>query len=466
MAFPPPPFAAPPAPFPPGGSLPSRPERFHPLSPVVRVGGAVVALFTLLVSSSFASAHSGEPGGFGLDLAFLGLTVVLGGVSWAVTTWSVDGGMLQVSTGLVRRKVVRLPLSRVQAVDVVEPWFARMLGLAEVRVRTGGGGDGDARLAYLGSGHAQAVRNALVALAHGLPHTTPEAVARPLVATDNSRLVAGWLLSGKVLPTVLLAAVEVVLVLAKQVASASSLFLYLFGSLSVLSRRVANEWGLVVSEAPDGLRVQAGIGTRMSETIPQNRIQAIRRTEPLFWRPFGWQRLELHLAGGVGRRRKQPAAVIRRALLPVGERPQADYLLALTLGPSAIHMSKPPPRARWRAPFSYHFLAAGSDGTVSAASSGRVARETEYVPLAKVQSIRFVQGPVQRMLRLATVHLDAAGRRAVVSWRHRDASEARALVDELTTACAAARSRVVVPPVVPTPARLEGGAMPIPASPA
>jgi putative membrane protein len=43
-------------------------------------------------------------------------------------------------------------------------------------------------------------------------------------------------------------------------------------------------------------------------------------------------------------------------------------------------------------------------------TTGRFGRVTAWIPLAKVQSLRLVQDPVQRRLGLATIHLDTAGR--------------------------------------------------------
>jgi putative membrane protein len=60
---------------------------------------------------------------------------------------------------------------------------------------------------------------------------------------------------------------------------------------------------------------------------------------------------------------------------------------------------------------------------------------TYRVPLAKVQSLRRVEGPVQRRLGLATVHLDTAGRGARAALRdldRRDADEALADLIELS----------------------------------
>ena len=124
-----------------------------------------------------------------VDLVIVGVVLVLALISWYVTTWRVDGDTLQVASGLIRRNTVRLPLARVQAVDLVEPLLARVLGLAEVRVRTAGGSGGDARLQFLKLDEAHAVRASLLAMAHGLPDSTPPPPERSLFQISNGRLV-------------------------------------------------------------------------------------------------------------------------------------------------------------------------------------------------------------------------------------------------------------------------------------
>lgn len=70
--------------------------------------------------------------------------------------------------------------------------------------------------------------------------------------------------------------------------------------------------------APDAIRIRSGLLSLAAETVPQGRIQAVRMLEPLWFRPFGWCRLELHLAGGVKGGERRQSARMRRALLPVG----------------------------------------------------------------------------------------------------------------------------------------------------
>jgi putative membrane protein len=66
---------------------------------------------------------------------------------------------------------------------------------------------------------------------------------------------------------------------------------------------------------------------------------------------------------------------------------------------------------------------------------------TAWVPFEKVQSLRYVQGPVQRRLRLATVHIDTAGRNVHAALRDRDVAEAAQALADLIELCRAARYR-------------------------
>ena len=61
------------------------------------------------------------------------------------------------------------------------------------------------------------------------------------------------------------------------------------------------------------------------------------------------------------------------------------------------------------------------------------------MPLDKVQSIRWVQGPLQRRLRLATVHLDVAGKRVSAKIQDRSDAEAMEILARLPDLARAAR---------------------------
>src|SRR5262249_47782243 len=173
-------------------------------------------------------------------------------------------------------------------------------------------------------------------------------------------------------------------------------------------------------------------------------------------------RLEVDVAGHLGRDQGEGTHAVRKALLPVGSPQEARRLLRIALPDTPPAVTAPPRPARWKAPLSYHFLAAGHDATLVVAVTGRVRRETTWVALAKTQSVRLVQGPLQRMLGLAPVPLAAAGRRVRAEFRERRQEEARALVTELAALSRTARKRAeyVTPPGPVRPAIPAGAPAP------
>jgi putative membrane protein len=94
-----------------------------------------------------------------------------------------------------------------------------------------------------------------------------------------------------------------------------------------------------------------------------------------------------------------------------------------------------------KSPLRFRFLAWGRSDSCVVTRTGRIRRVTAWVPLAKAQSFRRVQGPLQRRLRLASLHLDTAGRSVHATLRDRDAAEADEALAELVDLARAARGR-------------------------
>jgi putative membrane protein len=69
--------------------------------------------------------------------AVLGYTVVVGVARWVTTSYRIDADQLQLRTGLLQRKVLSLPLSRIRSVSSDARLLHRVMGLAVVRVSTG-----------------------------------------------------------------------------------------------------------------------------------------------------------------------------------------------------------------------------------------------------------------------------------------------------------------------------------------
>ncbi|MGA2522035.1 MAG: PH domain-containing protein, partial [Acidimicrobiales bacterium] len=359
----------------------------------------------------------------------------------------------RIESGLIRRDSRQLPVARIQAVDVFRPFLARILGLAELRIRLAGSHAAGGRLAYLSEPVALDLRARLLAGHHGLDMATPEPEEHPVATVPTGRLAGSVALSSATLLTVVLIAAEVVVSAvsrAAAVAIGGTLLVYLVGLVRAVWTRVSEQYGFTVAYAPDGIRIRRGLLGTVSETIPVRRVQAVRKLQPLLWRPFGWCRLEVEIAGGsAGAGQGSRAGTVTKALLPVGTEDAARFLVQSVVGPGGPALSAPPRRAMAKAPFSYHFLSAGVDDALAVAVTGRVQKVTSWVPLHKVQSVRLVQGPAQRLAGLSSVHVDAAGRRVHAVFRDRDAAEAEALFDDIAARSRVARERTTTVPLPP-----------------
>jgi len=430
-------------------------HRLHPLSPLVRAGrhlvGIGIFVLLLLVANQRQSGND-----LVVNLVIIGLVLGAGVVSWLVTRWQVADGVLRIETGLVRRESRRFPLSQVQAIDVVQTGLARVLGLAELRLRMAGADSSGGRLACLPLADAEQLRQRLLSMTHapgvasapaaprdaagGQPGPSVAGPERPLFRVRSERLVGAVALSRTgAYAGVVIAALVVAIVLIGRPGVTASLLPVVIGVVLAVWRQFNGEFGTVVSAAPDGLRLRSGLVQTTAETIRPGRVQAVRLVEPLVWRALGWCRLEVDVAGPRQRRENRSEAQRLRALIPVGSRADAEQMLGELLTEAPRPTRRAPANARWKAPLAYHFLAWAGDDRYVVTSRGRVCRTTTWVPLEKVQSIRWVQGPVQRLLGLASVRLDVAGRRVTASITDRDAAEAQQLLARLPDLARAAR---------------------------
>jgi len=447
-------------------------HRLHPFSPFVRSGRHLTSFATLLVILIFLNARQAGHD-FVSDLAVVLVVLVAGVISWAVTRWRVDGGVLLIETGLVRRQSLRFPLSQVQAIDVVQTGLARLLGLAEIRLRMAGADSSGGRLVALRLSDAQALRQQLLSISRGASPTAassgatlasaaapsrsaapgagaPTARTTPAAAQPERvvfrvravRLAVALALSiTGVIVAVVVAAVALVASLTHSSAYAAVYLPVAVGVLIGVWRQFNGEYGTTIAVAPDGLRLRSGLVQTTAETIREGRVQAVRLVEPLVWWTFGWCRLEVDVAGPRQRRENRSESRRLRALVPVGTRAEAEKMLSELVSGAPVPSRKPPGCARWKAPLQYHFLAWGGDDRYLVADRGRIRRKTTWIPLEKVQSIRWEQGPVQRRLWLASVRLDVAGRRTTGSVQDRDVAEADDLLRQLPALTRAARTR-------------------------
>ena len=470
-------------------------HRLHPLSPLVRSGRHLTSLVVLLIILVVANGRKSGGGDFISEGVVIAVVLVAGIISWAVTRWRTDGKVLYIETGLIRRQSLRFPLSKVQAIDVVQTGLARVLGLASIQLRMAGADSSDARLVALRRADAQDLRRELLSLSQATAAASPassgartpagasateatpvevQADERVLFRVHPGRLVGGLLtsLTGLIL-VIIVASIVVIAVFVQSVAANATYLAFLIGAILGVWRRFNGEYGTTVALAPDGLRLRSGLVQTTAETIRPGRVQAVRLVEPLVWRWFGWGRLEVDVAGARQRRENQSEARRLRALVPVGSRAEAEKMLGELVDSAPQPSRRAPGGTRWKAPLKYHFLAWGDDDRYVVASSGRIRRTTTWVPLEKVQSVRWVQGPWQRRLGLASIRLDVAGKRVTARITDRTVAEARDILAQLPAQARAARLRAGAgrptaagsAPGGPTGARSTGSDSPVPGEP-
>jgi putative membrane protein len=425
-------------------------HRLHPLSPLVRGGRATIAVFIILIPIAFGRDSLGRETP---QLGVIALIVLAGLVSWLVTRWRIEDDDLRIETGLIRRQSLRFPLAQVQAIDVVRPGLGRLFRVAELRLRMAGSAGATARLAYVAEHEVEPLRDQLLALARGARHeevastTAEELEPAPqqehvLAVVPTGPLVASILLENWWL-VVIFVGLLVGLVVSPHTVSGLLVgggFIWALSMATFVWRRFNQQYRLTVAEGPDGLHLRGGLVALTAEVIRPGRVQAVRLVEPLLWRPLGWCRLEVDVAGR--QRRKGEGEAQRgqlRALIPVGKRSLGLELVDRLLPDRPRELSRPPQRVFWKSPFRYRALSWGRSDTCVATTSGRLRRVTCWVPLEKVQSLRHVQGPIQRRLRLASVHVDTAGRTVHATLRDRDADEAKGALADLTDLARAAR---------------------------
>lgn len=424
-------------------------RRLSPLTPLARSGIFVLAVLT----ATWRDLIRGDIGPFGLML--LGLLIaggIYGGISWLRTKYWIEEDELRVDTGVIAHQSRRIRIDRLQGVDIRQPFVARLFGLAELRMDVAGGSAREGSLAFLTLSDARELKDVLLARRDAVksgatPESADEVAARPaepdrlLARVDLSMLVLSTLLSPESIFLVLATIVYGGLILVMGEAGGFAVWLPIVGGLGlVLARRISGSYNFTVAQTSAGLQVRRGLFELTAQTIALARLQGVTLSEPLLWRKLHWVRLDVSIAGyGEASNDEGPSA---STVLPVGERPLAMWLSQYMLGGSDFDrtsLTGPPKRARWVSPVGRRFMSAGSDESLVVSREGWFVRRTHVVPHARVQSLRLTQGPVQRLLGLADLHVDSPPGPVKVRARDRLADEARGFLEEEVIASRNAR---------------------------
>lgn len=391
-----------------------------------------------------------------LGVVALILVIVIGAfyASWRVHKFRITEANVEVQKGILFRSHRRAPLDRVQGVNLTRPFIARLIGLAKLEV-VGAGNDANVPLEYLTTKNAEEVRADILRLASGarlarqarISGTTLEqqrqhlldkvgegitgivsGAERPVgepasvVKIPTKRLVGSTLLSSNVLGLVVLViGIIVVSTLATQPWGLFSLIPAGIALGGVTVSQFLKSMNYSIAPTPDGVRVTFGLTTTVTEILPPGRIHALSVGQSFLWRPLGWYRVRLIRMSGKNANQGQVDQF--SVVLPVGKREDVEKVLALLmpdvarsdwayafehgmLGPKqGDPFTVTPKRAWFIRPFSFKRNGYLLHPLALMLRRGKLWRSLAIFPLARSQSLKMSQGPIDRLARVGELHI-------------------------------------------------------------
>lgn len=285
----------------------------------------------------------------------------------------------------------------------------------------------------------------------------PSAPERVLYKVPSGRLLGSLILTGGVFVgfLVLLAVLVVVGVLIALIGAGGlsggvGLLPILLAIGAMIWKRFAGEFNFTGAVSPDGIRTRSGLLETRSQTIPPNRIHAVRIQRPLLWRWVGWYRVTITQAGFAAQNQEETKKGFSTdLLLPVGTRADAELALWLVVrdlgvpdpqafmsaaldgtgeGVGFIPVST---RARILDPLVKKRRAVALTQTCLVIRDGWLSWDLSVIPVERVQSLKLTQGPLERRLSLADVEAQIVPGTTPCRARHLDVSAAVALSEGL-----------------------------------
>ncbi|ADG73545.1 membrane-flanked domain protein [Cellulomonas flavigena DSM 20109] len=478
-------------------------RRLHPVTPALR-GWKVLVAFVAVVGFQMSDTLRQVADALGPGRAWLlvlGAVVLVGVVgfvysalAWRVMRYAVTDSAVHLRTGLVFRQQRQARLDRLQAVDVVQPLLARLLGLAQLNLEVAGGAGSAVQLAFLRESEATALRAQILALAAGVGPTSAGAVpaaapgtgpaqysppaqdgvpaqegavvpvAAPVYAAAPERqvyelpmprLIRSILWS--VPPWFLVALFGALVVVSIVVGDVSGLFVMVpaaLGAGGYVWNRINSGATFRAAASPDGIRLRHGLTETRTQTVPPGRVQAVRLTQGPLWRRHDWWQVEINVAGYGATTDAQKGSTLH----PVATRAEAAVALWLVLPDLGVDdpvaaldaalagrdddggFTPAPRSARWVDPFSRRRHGVLVTRTALVMRSGRLWRTVVVVPHERTQSLGLEQGPLQRRLGLATFVAHSTPGPVAPRVQHLEAHVAAALLEEQSERARQARA--------------------------
>ena len=440
-------------------------HRLHPATPLLKGGFALIVVLGYVVSNLRERVlgmflprfnDGGDPVDYvvshGIILQVLAavaglLILLIGGfyVSWRMHTFRITSEVVEVRSGILFRTNRKARLDRIQGINIVRPFIARLFGAAKLEISQAGH-DANVHLSYLSSAAADDLRQEILRRASGTRAAERAAAAPVGTMLDRrvSELLApeldpdaappesvvkihlGRLFGSIFLGTGTVIAVLVVIGAAIWISVSGHLFVLFFALPGLLGfggyyvRRFSQSLRYTIAGTQDGVRVGFGLFSTSNETLPPGRIHSIEVSQSLLWRPAGWWQIRVNRASHTSSRGSANQA--NTTILPVGNLEDVTAVLKLMLpdfigeetsafiesgmtSTGADGFTNSPRRAAWLRPFSWRRNGFAIVSGSLLLRKGAIWRRLIIVPQPRLQSVGLHQGPLLRLLRLASIQL-------------------------------------------------------------
>ncbi len=465
-----------------------QPRRLHPVIPLL----TLIKQLPQMLLPVIGVVALAQDKGFGLVLLAVGglLVVVLAFqvLAWWRFTYTLLPNEMYIESGIVSRNRRSIPWDRVQDVEIERGPLARVLGLAKVKLETGGSGSDEGLLDSIALADALALRDEVRARRGMVVTNSPQerAAEPPVFKMTVPRLLQAGLFNFSVIwLAVIIGAIQYFdellpwsvddveewigvhqeeiwgLVSPVTVLPALGLFL-LLGTIAGVIQMFVRNYGFTLSLDGRTLRRVRGLVTRTEIAMPLRRIQAARTVAGWLTRRYGLCRVDVQTMAGASSGGVQDLA-------PLANADEAARLLAIAGGFKRIAPERflaVAPVHRWydaqteALPLALIVLVAGFisppvwwglvfvgllgivqvigarphgwrlEGDMLHVRDGWFSQDHWLLPVASIQSVSLSTGPLQRRLDLATVAIDSAGgQTGGLRIRNLAVNEARALVE-------------------------------------
>lgn len=353
-------------------------HRLHPASPLLKGGIALIAILGVVLANMrerifdlFVPTfpQEGDPVDYIVNHGLIGWALVAVAVvlivliigfyaSWRMHLFRITDEVVEVRSGILFRTNRKARLDRIQGINIIRPFFARLFGAAKLEINQAGQ-DANVQLSYLSSAAADNLRREILRLASGTRETRAESAAasaaagssvierrvseflapeldpdaappESVVKLDLGRLIGSMALSGSTVFLLIVVAAAIA-----WIATTGNFLALLFaipgaiGFGSYYVRRFTKSLRYSIAGTPDGIRVGFGLLSTSNETLPPGRIHSVQVSQPLLWRGPGWWEIKVNRAGHSSTKGADGQA--NTTILPVGDRTDVRRVLELML---------------------------------------------------------------------------------------------------------------------------------------